>query len=49
MKKKSRRGVEDLICLVVQKKDRTVVVGTEEIKTIKIKQLGLKTYTGYMK
>lgn len=29
MKKKSREGVEDLICLVMQKK--------EDIKTIKIK------------
>lgn len=41
MKKKSRQGVEDLICLVMQKKeDRTVVVETEVIKTIKVKQYG---------
>lgn len=41
MKKNSRQGVEDLIGLVMQKKeDRIAVVETEKIKTIKIKQQG---------
>lgn len=38
-KKKSRQAVEDLTCLVTQKKeDRIEGMETEEIKTIKIKQ-----------